>query len=239
MSVRDALRKAAGLLVELPPEEPQATVATAGQGAPELDRLFSQLNEANSAQDPGTPPIKTVDQIVRDTAGPSLDEIKGSTPSTPVVASDGTVDLAVVYSQANLPPAPFAAEQVMELLANLPPELPMETRRQTIKVTLNAMGKATGASSESVVADATRKLAALAACTDQLGRQTSNTTATLEREIGELQSQIEEKRRAIESAKQQLAAVTKACETESHRLDDVLEFFSLDVAPSKYAPGGP
>ena len=34
--------------------------------------------------------------------------------------------------------------------------------------------------------------------------------------------------------------VTIACEQESDRLDDVLEFFSLDVAPSKYAPpGGP
>ena len=46
---------------------------------------------------------------------------------------------------------------------------------------------------------------------------------------------MEAKRQAIQSARQKLAQSKQKCEVEAERLDDVLEFFSLDVAPSKYA----
>ena len=49
------------------------------------------------------------------------------------------------------------------------------------------------------------------------------------------QAQIEEKRHAIQDTRQRLAQTTHLCKTESEHLDDVLEFFSLDVPPSKYA----
>ena len=50
---------------------------------------------------------------------------------------------------------------------------------------------------------------------------------------------VEAKRIAIQSAKNEMARVMQACEAESDKLDDVLEFFSLDVGASKYAPQEP
>jgi hypothetical protein len=122
------------------------------------------------------------------------------------------------------------------MLNSLPAELPLETKRQTVKVTLNAMGKTIGANPETIVADASRKLAALTSYLDNLTKQTTDFAATAELEIAALQAQIAEKRTAIEAAQQKQAQMRQACDAESHRLDDVLEFFSLDVPPSKYAP---
>jgi hypothetical protein len=234
MALRDTLRKAAGLLVELPPEQTGPAQATT---AAEVDRLLAELG----SNEPGTTvgPTKTVDQIVRETEGPNLDEIKiADTGLAPVVSGDGKADFGPIYQQSGLPPAPFTAEQMLEMLASLPPELPLDTKRQTVKVTLNSMGKTIGATPETIVADASRKLAALAAYMDHLTKETTDSAAAAQQEIAALQAQIEEKRRAIEAAQQKQAQMRQLCDTESDRLDDVLEFFSLDVPPSKYAAGG-
>jgi hypothetical protein len=121
------------------------------------------------------------------------------------------------------------------MLASLPPELPLETRRQTVKVTLGALGKSMGASPETVVADASRKMAALAAYAQHLSKRTDEFVSSGEKEIAALQAQIEEKRKGIANARQELERATQMCDRESDKLDDVLEFFSLDLPPSKYA----
>jgi hypothetical protein len=227
MPLRDTLRKAASLLVELPPEQ-----AASGQptSAAELDKLLAELEDKPAA------PAKTVDQIVRETAGPNLDEIQVSAASlAPNVSADGKVDFGPVYQHSGLPAAPFTAEQMLEMLNSLPPELPLETKRQTVKVTLNAMGKTIGANPETIVADASRKLAALAAYIDHLTKQTADFAAGAQLEIAGLEAQIAQKRQAVESAQQKQTQMRQLCDAESDRLDDVLEFFSLDVPPSKYA----
>ena len=236
MALRDTLRKAAGLLVELPPEEPAQAPATT---AAEVDRLLAELGDASPGPTAAPGAMKTVDQIVRETAGPNLDEIKVADASlAPTVSGEGKADFSPIYQQSGLPPAPFTAEQMLEMLASLPPELPLDTKRQTVKVTLNAMGKSIGATPETIVADASRKLAALSAYIDHLTQETANSAATAQQEIALLQAQIEEHRRAIEAAQQKQAQMRQLCDAESDRLDDVLEFFSLDVPPSKYAAAG-
>jgi len=232
MGLRETLRKAAGLLVELPPEEPQGAATPSG-GSPsgELDALLTELDARSSA------PARTVEQIVRQSAGPNLEEITLPAGDVPPVAADGAVDFAAVYQQAGVAAAPFTAEQTLEMLASLPAELPLETKRQTVKVTLSAVGKSMGATPDTIIADASRKLAALGAYHETLSRQVGEFVATAEGEIAALQAQIEEKRRAIQESKHRLSLASQACDAESDRLDDVLEFFSLDVAPSKYAGG--
>jgi len=229
MGLKETLRKAAGLLVELPPEEPAAGGLSPSS---ELSDLLADL-EGNSN------PVRTVDQIVREAEGPNLDQITIPTDGPPPVAADGTLDFAAVYQSANLPPSPFSAEQMLGMLASLPAELPLDTKRQTVIVTLASLGKSMGASPDTIVSDASRKLAALHAYVESLSAQTTQFVSTAEGEIAALQAQIEEKRKAIQDAKLKLAQVSQSCDAESDRLDDVLEFFSLDVAPSKYAaPGG-
>lgn len=218
MDIREKLRKAAGLFVELPPEETP----------PE--------RETETMETP-VPPTRTVEQIVRESDGPNLDEIHVSAESAspPTVGADGRVEFGAIYAQANLPAAPFSAEQMLDMLQSLPAELPLAVKRQTDAVTLNAMGKSLGASPETIVADASRKLAALAAYAEALSKQTTQNTTTDEAEIASLEAQIAEKRQAIASAKQQQTQAVQVCAAESDRLDDVLEFFSLDVPPSKHA----
>ena len=238
MSLRDAMRKAAGLLVELPPEEGSTQEAQDAAAEAELNSLYANLEKHDAP--PGDVPAvpvndtKTVEQIVRESEGPNLDEIK-STAATAPIDPDGAVDFAAIYQSANLPAAPFSAEQMLDMLASLPPELPLDTKRQTVKVTLGALGKTMGATPETIVADASRKLAALNAAVENLSQQSNEFVAGAEAEITALQAQIEEKRQAMQAAKHKLVKLTQGCDIESNRLDDVLEFFSLDVAPSKYA----
>jgi hypothetical protein len=179
---------------------------------------------------------RTVEQIVRESPGPNLDEIKpAATLNVPVIDASGTVNFSAIYTMANLPASPFSAEQVLELLATLPAELPIDAKRATVKVTVNAMAKATGVNADAIVADASRKLAALAAYAKSYSEQATQFMTKGDAEITALQAEIEQKKRAIEDAKTKQATMVHACTAESDRLDEVLEFFSLDVHPSKYA----
>jgi hypothetical protein len=287
MGLQDALRKAAGLLIELPPAKPDieedATLSTHAT-SPErvdVDALLAEQGLGPRARPgaplEGTPPgntpsgntasgqsgapmntrsaasgapaprsgkhgepkageTKTVAQVVRDSAGPNLEDIKVDVAQAG--AGGGPMNAAAIYAAAKLPPAPFAAEQMLDMLASLPAELPLDTKRQTVKVTLGALGKSMGATPETIVADASRKIAALAAYVEHLSKRTDGFVADGEREIAALQAQVEEKRKAIANARQELLRASQMCDAESDRLDDVLEFFSLDVPPSKYASPG-
>lgn len=262
MGLQDALRKAAGLLIEqqnehhnAPPsdEKMDALLATAEATSkdleaalntplrPSVDELLAQQGLAPRTRASATPANstkpapKTVEQIVRDTQGPNLDEIKLSDAS--LGKSGAAMKPAEIYQAAKLPGSPFSAEQMLEMLASLPPELPLETRRATVKVTLGALGKSMGATPETIVADASRKMAALSAYNDHLAKRTQEFLTREEATIVELQKQIEAKKQAIIQAKQAQHQALQMSRAESERLDDVLEFFSMDVPPSKYATG--
>lgn len=226
MGLKEALRKAAGLLVEMPAETPADATPV------DDDALWS---ESPLGERPAAARTRTVDEIVREAEGPNLDQISAKNFSAPPVTQDGKLDFASIYAQAGVTAAGFTAEQMLDLLASLPQELPLETKRQTMRVTLTALGRTSGASPETVVADASRKLAALHAYAEHLGEETTQLVSAAEKEIAALQLQIEEKRKGIQTAKLRLAEVTHGCDAEADRLDDVLEFFSLDVEPSRYA----
>jgi len=239
MSLRQALRKAAGLLIELPEEEPQQNLGLASApstaSGSTTDDLWADLEKA-SQKPAAAPSAKTIDQIVREGEGPNLDQIKVSAEDMPpLVQPDGTVKFAEIYQKANLPAVPFTSEQILEMFSALSPDLPLETRRQMVKVSINSMGRSIGATPENIVADASRKLAALTAYTDRLTQTTTEYISLSEQKIALLEEQIAETRKSVAEARQKLAAETELCVTESHRLDEVLEFFSLDVPPSAYA----
>lgn len=238
MDLRGTLRRAAGLLVELPPEDQKESQPTPsiGRGARSAtDALWAEL-ESDAKNSPPAPTTKSVEQIVRDAHGPNLDQIQvpADTPP-PTTNPDGKMDFSAIYLKAGLPSSPFTAEQTIDMIASLPTELPLETRRQTVRITINAMGKAIGATPETVIADASRKLAALSAYAESVGQQTGAMLKTAEEDIATLQAQIEEKRKAMLEAQQLQTKVTQICHSESQRFEEVLEFFSLDLPPSKYA----
>lgn len=230
------MRKAAGLLVEIPPEDDAGRSAGTSPLSP--DEL-GDLELPPEARLPGAPGrAKTVEEIVRDAEGPNLDQVQvneTAVSSGPVLISEGKVDFAAIYKAAGLTPAGFTAEQMLEMLASLPSELPLETRRATVNAMLSTLGKNMGATPETVVTDASRKLAALNSFVKFMDRKTQDVVTSGEKEIAELEAQIDARRTAIQKARAELAGVTQSCEAESDRLDDILEFFSLDTGPSKYA----
>jgi hypothetical protein len=251
MSIADKLRQAAGYFVELPPEEKteervaerKATLnfsdtpsnSSSTSATDELDKRLAELEALSTGAKPPTTP-RTIEQIVQDTPGPDLNqiqiEVNGAAPTT----TEGTLDFALIYKQAKLPGATYTAEQTLAMLAQLPENLPLETKRQTVGVMLASLGASMGATPETIVADASRKLAALAAFTTAQQNHTQSFVAAAEFEIAELQKQIEEKRLEIKASTDNLTHAQSACEAEADRLDDILEFFSLDIGPSKYAP---
>ncbi len=219
-----------------------------------MNEKIRQLNASSGAVSPTTPiaatetgalaggDAKTIADIVRDSDGPNLDEIHvpaGDAATPSFFGPDGAIDFGALFKHANLPDAPFTAEQTIDMLASLPSNLPLEVRRQTVAVTIGAMGKAIGATPESIVADASRKLAALASFEQNFSRQVAEFVAAANFEIAELEKQMKEKREAITDAQTKQADVTRRCEAEADRLDDVLEFFSMDVAPSRHAATPP
>lgn len=236
MRIADTLRKAKGLFVYS--DEPSDTSSL----LEEIARTPAPESTSRPAAEPEPVPTprRTVEDIVRDQPGPNLDEIKvaapaPAAPAQPIFGPNGEINFLAIYAMAKLPTSAFTAEQVLELLSSLPAELPIAAKRTTLKVTLDTMSKAVGVSSETVVADASRKLAALAAYSESYGDQAALYTSKAEAEIANLEAEILKRKQGIEDAKRRLAQIQQACQTESDRLDDVLEFFSLDVPPSKYA----
>lgn len=239
MSLFSTLRKATSLLVELPPEAARADISqlrsdditTDDIPLPENARLSYDMDEPRTQ-------ARTVADIARETDGPDLDKVQVDGAALPATSSDKPLDFPMIYRAAKLPETGFGAEQMLETLASLPQELPLETKRATVKAMLSTIGKTTGATPETLVADASRKLAALHSFAGFMEKKTGDAVAAGEQTIAELQAQIEAKRSEILNARNELARITQACELESDRLDDVLEFFSLDQGQSKYATEG-
>ena len=219
MSLKNALQRAAGLFVE--------------QDNSPADPLSFDPTPSDSAEKP-----RTVEQIVKDAPGPNLDEIHvpaQAAKEQPLLNPDGSPNFPAIFAQAGVPQVPFGAEEALQVIHSLPGELPIDMRRKTVGATLSAMGKTMGVSTDTVVADASRKLAALASYSDQLTSQTNQFGQTVDQRVADFKAQIAEWESQIANAREKLANVVKQCETEGDRLDEVLEFFTLDVSPSKHA----
>ena len=223
MPLSDALKKVKGFLIETEPGDEEPVSATPFPAAPNA---------------PAPKATKTLEQIAREQPGPSLDEIKvPATPTQPVERTDGSVDYGAIYAVAGLPAAAFTAEQVLEILASLPEALPLEAKRATLKVTLNAMSATMGVTPETVVADASRKLTALGQFANTYSGDAVAYVQKAEADIARMEADIAKRREGIENAKRRQAHMVEACNVEADRLDDVLEFFSMDAGSSKLAPG--
>src|ERR1051326_1672071 len=123
MRISDTLKKAAGLFVEF--DSSQTGTAQSSVSDEEFRKM--RLAQGGSAAPATAPAAKTVEQIVKDSPGPNLDEIKiaAATPQVQPMGEDGKIDHKAIYTMANVQDAPFTAEQLLDLLATLPAELPL------------------------------------------------------------------------------------------------------------------
>ena len=183
---------------------------------------------------------RTVAQLVQQSDGPNLDQIQINEVPPDAMgdgSGQGTLDFGAIYAAAKLPSTQFGADEMLGVLGSIPSDVPLQTKRVTVKAVLGGMASM-GASPENIVADASRKLAALEAFHGFMERKTGETIETSQREIAELEAQIEARRQAVQNARGELARVTQGCEAQAERLDEVLEFFSLDEGASRHASDG-
>lgn len=254
MSLRDALKKAAGLVIEFDPDQNEtpvdstpATTVTVGSST---DRMWDELESStrrNAAEAPSlqseTPaapppspaaPSRTVEQIVREAAGPNLDQINvGSGDLPDVIGPDGSPNFAPLYTRAGLPPVSYSSEQMLDMLTSLPAELPLAVKRQTVNAMLKGIGTSIGASPETIVADASRKIAALAAYVDTSAHQADGDARKLLLEIQDYEAKIAEHKRTIETSQAKQTQISQVCSTQAAQLHQVLEFFSRDESAAK------
>ncbi|MCE9559129.1 MAG: hypothetical protein K8R88_09275, partial [Armatimonadetes bacterium] len=184
---------------------------------------------------------KTIAQIVAESEGPSIEQVqaKAAAPAPearPIFLADGSIDFDAIYQLAGVVPQAFGADEVLSIISQFPESLPLEAKRSTMKITLGAMAKTTSISTEQVISDATRKLAALATYSEDYKRQAGEYTVKAQERIKTLEDEISKAKAAIANANANSEKVMNSCEKEADRLDDVLEFFSLDVGASKYSP---
>ena len=200
-----------------PPPPPPEPVPQAAYD--ELDGALKIQERRESRQrltpTPPTPP-----------AVPSSDDV------SPVDA-DGLVSFERVYEQAGVPVVPFTAEQALDMLHNMPPGVSDDSRQQIINVTLSALGRSVGGTPEAIVADATRKQAALSAFRQTRGDGLADLTTAAEAHVAELQREIEKSQAVIEQAKRQFETLAQGCQEEEARLDTVVDFFSQTPAGRK------
>ena len=161
-----------------------------------------------------------------------LNPVNSAPPASPAeeagspVDADGLVDFDALYRQAGVPAVPFTAEQALDMLHNMPPGVSDDSRQQIITVTLSALGKSVGGTPEAIVADATRKQAALQQFRQARGDQLVELTSAAEARVADLQREIAKSQAIVESAKHQYETLSQGCQTEEARLDTVVDFFS-------------
>ena len=87
----------------------------------------------------------------------------------PTLTEDGTLDFPAIYQFARVASTSFTAEQTLSMLEQLPAAMPLEMKRQTVQVTLTALGTAIGANRQSIVGDADQKRSTLQKYADAQG----------------------------------------------------------------------
>lgn len=142
------------------------------------------------------------------------------------VDADGLVNFDALYQQAGVPTVPFTAEQALDMLGHMPAGVSEDARQQVINVTLAALGRSVGGTPEAIVADASRKQAALQNFRQTRGDQLVELTSAAEGRLADLQKEIEKSQGIIEKAKRQYQTLTDACQSQEAQLDKVVDFFS-------------
>jgi hypothetical protein len=222
--LRDALRKVKSLIIE---EDPNASTS-----AEDIGKLFEQYG--------GLPEgMKTAEQATVDTPGPALEEVRIDPQAGAAAFTEAGLDFPHVYAAAGLPETPFTVEQAIEMINAFPPNMPMEMKKQSLITAINSMGKALGVTAETIVADCTRKLAALHAYVEKIDRDTSGLVETAQSEIAKLEAQIDERRKTIQEAQTRREATEKACDAEADRIDNLFDYLGTPAPGAPSAPSEP
>lgn len=236
------LKKVKGLFVESGDSQGSSQADPIGNVSAG-DDAWKQWESA--AKDKAGTSTVSLEQSIKAQPGPNIDSVAVTLPPAaqkpadefvmPKKREDGTWDFAPIYAHSNLQPPAFTAEQARDIIASLPDSLPIEVRRETVSKTIGVIGKTLGVTPEVIAADAALKIAAVEDFRGKIHKRFSDYEVQAQKAIADYEKKIAETRLTIESAKKRSAEVASACDTEVDKLDDVTEFFTLDIGSSKNA----
>jgi hypothetical protein len=189
---------------------------------------FFMRDKKESASEPVAPPVR----LSSTPAAPVAPIAPVVVAEPPTLSAEGTLDFPAIYQFAKVSDTSFTAEQTLDMLEKLPKEMPLEMKRQTVQVTLGALGTAIGANRQSIVGDATQKRDTLQQFAEAQGKKNADYVSETESQIADLQRQIAEKEEQIATAKEKQERIHTLCDTESDRLESVLSFFGTEPAPT-------
>lgn len=228
MGLRDLARKGMSLFVEIDEPAPQSSAPAppapraASPAAPGDDEYVRKLRS------------KSVGELMKELDGPEPDQIhqavQSAAPEAAPVLPGDQVDFGAIYRQAQIAPLQFGAEQMLEMIQSYPGEMPLPIKRQALDATLKHMGAALHITKEVIVADATRKLTALAAFEETAKRERDGVMSAAQEKVRQLQAQIQAEQEKASAAEARFRALVQQCEAEGQRLDQVQEFLTLDEA---------
>ena len=209
-------------------------------GVPESVPAAPPAVEANAADMPVESRPEEPSEPVAETE--AVAELSKGYVSDPLqlVAEDVTVEFEGVFTRAEIPTATgFTAEQALSMLYSMPSDLPLRVKRLTVKATLDAVGKAVGATPDHIVADAGNKISSLEQFLRDVTERAQELRDTEDSEIERLRALILEKEAEKAAITNREASVFVSCRTKIDELDQVVAFFtsgeSEEIPTSKAA----
>lgn len=239
----EILKKVKGLFVEDTNITDSTTTNDHNSDIDTGSDAWKQWEEIANGKTSNTP-MPLTDAIARQ-PGPDIDSVSVSLPQSPENKpvdelvmpkrrDDGTWDFSAIYVHSNLQSPAFTAEQAREFIASLPESLPLEVRRETVGKTLSAIAKTLSITPDVIASDAALKIATVEDFRGKIQQRFSEYEIKAQQAIVEYEKKIAETKANIELSKTRSADVMRACDAEVDKLDDVTEFFTLDIGSSKH-----
>jgi hypothetical protein len=223
--VKEILRKALSWAVDVPADSREGSVSGAGSdAAAELLRLSS--NEISPPAAP--PPATTVGELVEQSP------VNVPTEFPTVHHQGGEVDFAAVYSAAAIPQNEAAA---IERVAGLVERYGMMDRSTARSAVLEALSFA-GVRLVDVLTDGGLKLQALVNYVESQEKLRQEHETAAQQELAELEQRIDALKTQVRTEREGQDALRRACETQAHRLEQVIDFLTPDAAAAPAAAQG-
>jgi len=166
--------------------------------------------------------------------GARLEPVASLAPAQPpvfektVTTKGGEVDFDQLYQQAGITSeGKFTVEKALEMIRKYPGDMPLETKRVSARIALEAMGK----TSKEVLTDAAEKVQALDAYVETGSKEVQTCNSEADTRIAELQKQIEDWKNVKAAKNLQQEQLEAACKGRAEDIRQVIDFFTPDVAP--------
>jgi hypothetical protein len=150
---------------------------------------------------------------------------------TPPLAPDQPLKIEAIYQQYGVQPAPYTAEQMLDVFDSLA-TVPPAAKQQTMATILESVKKTLNVTPQSIAQDAARKRRALTEYMKTISDETEREVSKRQKRMDELQKEIDLAKQEIERWRGGAEQATQLCREHVGRLKEVVDYFGGDVSAS-------